>query len=183
MAFPAQWLLLAACVTAVAEITCAQEAATTPSVVLLQIPAHEVFYSPIAESARVSGKVNVRVGVRPDGRVAEVTVFPQADVTWKLLHGTAVDAAARASFECRRCTQPSTAHTIAFVFSFDGFDSAGNPLPAAWKQTGDASSEVTVFGRTPIIGGGPPSRPFHVRAARCLWLWHCSKQAYVTPIM
>lgn len=23
-------------------------------------------------------------------------------------------------------------------------------------------------------------KPFHVRAARCLWLWHCGKLAYVT---
>jgi hypothetical protein len=37
-----------------------------------------------------------------------------------VLHGVAVDAAARATFECRGCTQPSTPHTLTFVFSFDG---------------------------------------------------------------
>jgi len=46
---------------------------------------------------------------------------------------------------------------------------------------GSSSSEVTIFGHVNIIG--PQIKPFHVRAARCLWLWRCSRQAYVTPIM
>ena len=172
MPCPARWLLLVACSAAVAMSTFAQEAATVPSVVLLKIP---VVYPPIAESAIVSGKVSVRVGVRPDGSVAEATTFPQTSGPPLLLRA-AVDAAARASFECRGCTQPWTTHTITIVFLLGGSDSASNPLPPAWKQTGDASSEVTVFGRLPIISVGPPSRAFHVRAARCLWLWHCSKR-------
>ena len=181
MAFPGRWPLLAVCVTAAAMSTFAQDATTDPSVVLLKIPAYEV-YPPIAESAMVTGKVNVRVGVRPDGSVAEVTIFPQANGP-RLLLGAAVEAAARASFECRGCTQPSTVHTITFIFSIVGSDSTGNALPPGWKQTGKASSEVTVVGRAPIISVGPPSKPFHVRAARCLWLWHCSKQAYLRPRM
>jgi predicted RNase H-like HicB family nuclease len=119
---------------------------------------------------------------RLDASRGRSTVTPRSK-SRRNLHQTAIDAAARASFECRGCTQPSTTHTIAFVFSLAGLDSAGNPLPPAWKQTGDASSEVTVFGRVPIVSGGGPSKPFHVRAARCLWLWHCSKQAYVRPTM
>ena len=184
MVFPARWLLLAACVTAVAASASTQEAAKGPQVVLLQIPAEKVVFPPIAASAMLSGTINVRVAVRPDGSVAEVTVFPQAGMAWDLLHGAAAEAAVHASFDCRGCTQPATAHTIAFVYSLDELDSANNPRPLEWKQTGDASSEVTVFARVPVLGPfGPPSKPSHVRAARCLWLWHCSKQAYVTPMM
>jgi TonB family protein len=179
MAFPARWLLLAVCVTAVATSTSAQLVTADPSVVLVQLPAQGVYYPPLAASARVTGKVDVRVGVRPDGSVAEVSVFPQTDGTWRLLQGMAVDVAARASFECRNCTQPSTAHMITFVFSLDGFDATGKPLPPRWKQMGNANSEVTVFGQVNIISVGPPGKPFHVRAARCLWLWRCSKQAYL----
>ena len=117
-------------------------------------------------------------GYVPDGSVAETTLLQGLP----LLSNAAVEAASRASFECRECKERSTPHIIAFVFSFDGFESAGNPRPAAWKQTGNANSEVTVFGRVTILHVGPPSKPFHVRAARCLWLWHCSKQAYVNAI-
>lgn len=175
-----RFLVLATCMSALATNAFAQSAASAPSVVLLKIGQPEMFYPPIAESALVSGRVDVRVEVRPDGSVAAVTVFPQADLAWKMLHVMALDAASRASFECRGCTQPSTPHTMAFVFSF-GFDTAGNPLPATWKQIGETSSEVRVFGRTPVIDVGPPSKPFHIRAARCLWLWRCSKEAYLDP--
>jgi hypothetical protein len=121
------------------------------------------------------------VGVRLDGTVAEVTAYPHGDWAWKLLHATAVDAASRATFECRGCTQQSTAHTMAFVFSLNRFDSSGNPMPTVWKQVGDSSSEVMVFGPVHVINVGPSSEPFHKRAARCLWLWRCSKQAGVIP--
>ena len=150
----------------------AQETASAPSVVLLQIP---VSYPPIAESARVTGKVEVRVGVRPDGTVAEVTMFPQPGATAvRLLSGPAVDAAARATFECRRCTQPVTPHMLTFVFVLDGTEDEGKLLPPAWRQTGDASSEVTVHGRTLICDHCPRSEPPRKRAVRCLWLWRCS---------
>jgi TonB family protein len=174
MTFRPRWPLFAVCVTAFATTASPQEA-NVPTVVLSQI---QVSYPPIAESARVSGTVKVRVGVRPDGSVAETTLLQGLP----LLSNAAVKAASRASFECRACKEQSTPHIIAFVFSFEGFDSAGNPRPAAWKQTRDTNSEVTVFGRVTILNIGPPSKPFHVRAARCLWLWHCSKQAYVTPV-
>lgn len=169
-----RWLFLGAIVAGIATRASAQDAATGPSVVLVQIRTSGLGYPVIAQSARVSGKIDVRVGVRPDGSVAEVTTFPPAR-WWDLLQGTATSAAAHASFECRGCTEPSTAHIITFVFSLDGSDSAGNPLPPVWKQTGTASSEVTIFGRQDVINPrGPTSKVFHVRAARCLWLWRCS---------
>ena len=168
--------LLAGCMTVALATTSAQQTTTVPAVVLSRI---EVFYPPIAESARVSGTVTVRVGVRPNGTVAETTLVQGLP----LLSDVAIGAASRASFECRKCTEPSTPHLIAFVFSFADYDSAGRPPPPVWKQTGDARSEVSVFGGVYIMGpgpgSGPPSKPFHVRAARCLWLWRCSKQTYV----
>jgi outer membrane biosynthesis protein TonB len=75
-----QRLVLAVCMTAVAMDASAQDAATAPSVVLLQFRAPEASYPPLAQSARVTGTVNARVGVRPDGSVAEVTFFPQSDL-------------------------------------------------------------------------------------------------------
>jgi TonB family protein len=176
-------LALATCFIAVATNVSARQAPSAPSVVLLQIP-EGVLYPPIAASARVTGTIDVRVGVRPDGTVADVTIFPQANLAWKLLQGSAVDAASRARFECRGCTQPSTPHTMTFVFSLDKHDDEGNPAPAEWKQVGQASSEIILFGHVTIHRWGPEtSKPFHVRAARCLWLWRCSKQAYVIPWM
>jgi len=175
MTLRGRWPLLAVCLTTCSMTAPAQEPTSRAAVVLSRI---EVSYPGIAESGRVGGKVSVRVRVRPDGTVYETTLLQGLP----LLSAAAVDAASRARFECHECTEPSTPHVIVFVFSADGSDSAGNRLPNAWKQTGDASSEVTVFGYVPVIYAGPPSEPFHVRAARCLWLWHCSKQAYARVI-
>jgi hypothetical protein len=45
------------------------------------------YLAPIAQSARVGGTVNVRVGVRPDGTVSETTLLRDASL---------------AMFECRQ---------------------------------------------------------------------------------
>src|SRR5579862_1594571 len=140
-----------------------QQTATHPVVVLSRIA---IYYPAIAESARVRGTVNVRVGVRPDGSVSEATLLDGVP----LLNDAAVKAASAAAFECRQCTELVTTHTIAFVFSFP--DAFGNAPPATWKQTGNASSEVTIYGANHICDhcSGIPSP---VRSARCLWLWRC----------
>src|SRR5262245_16339495 len=80
---------------------------TAPVVVLSRI---DVSYPAIAESARVSGTVTVRVGVRSDGSAAETTVLQDVP----LLSAASVKAASGATFECRRCTESVTPHTIVF---------------------------------------------------------------------
>ena len=157
--------LLAGCVTVVLGATPAQQATNLPAVALSRI---EVVYPPIAVSAWVSGTVNVRVGVRPDGSVAETTLL--RDV--RLLSDAAVKAASGATFECRHCTEPATPHTISFVFSI--LDILDSPPPPVWKQTGNASTEVTILGRV-YLCDHCVGKPHRVRAARCLWLWHCSE--------
>ena len=156
--------LLAGCVTVVLATTSAQQT-TTPAVALSRI---KVVYPPIAGSARVGGTVTVRVGVRPDGSVSETTLLQDVP----LLSDAAVNAASGATFECRQCTEPATPHTITFVFSI--LASLDSPPPPVLKQTGDASSEVTIFSQSYLCdhcGGREPPR---VRSARCLWLWRCS---------
>jgi TonB family protein len=157
-------VLLAGCVTTVLATAGAQQA-TNPTVVLSRI---EGTYPPIARSARVRGTVNVRVGVRPDGTVSETTVL--RDVP--LLSEAAVKAASGAMFECRQCTEPATPHTISFVFSL--LDTQNSPPRPVWKQTGTASTEVTIFGNTPLCDHCERAL-YRVRAARCLWLWRCSE--------
>ena len=158
--------LLAGYVTVALATTSAQQTTTHPVVALSRI---EVVYPPIAESARVRGTVNVRVGVRPDGSVSETTLLQDVP----LLSDAAVKAASGATFQCRQCTDPATRHTITFVFSI--LDSLDRPPPPVWKQTGDASSEVTIFARTYLCDHCPRGEPPRVRAARCLWLWRCSE--------
>ena len=160
--------LLAGCLTVALSITSAQQTTARPVVTLSRI---EVVYPVIAEYARVGGTVTVRVGVRPDGSVSETTLLQDV----QLLSAAAVDAASAARFECRQCTEPATAHTIRFVFSIRA--SLDSPPPPVVKQTGDASSEVTVFSHNHLCDHCGPREytPSRVRAARCLWLWRCGE--------
>jgi len=157
--------LLAGCLTLVVGTTSALQA-TNPTVALSRI---EGTYPIIAQSARVVGTVNVRVGVRPDGTVSETTLL--RDVP--LLSDAAVKAASGARFECRQCTEPATPHTMSFVFSL--LDTQDSPPRPVWKQTGAASTEVTIFGNTPLCDHCGPRTLYRIRAARCLWLWRCSE--------
>ena len=63
--------LLAGCVTLVVATTSAKQT-SNPTVALSPI---QGTYPAIAQSARVSGTVNVRVGVRPDGTASEATLL------------------------------------------------------------------------------------------------------------
>jgi hypothetical protein len=127
----------------------------------------------------VGGTINVRVGVRPDGGVSETTLLEDVPLKgdgayiWRLLSAAAVKAASGATFECRQCTETATPHTIAFVFSI--LDSFDRPPPPVWKQTGDASSEVTISARSYLCDHCPVGKPSRVRAAWCLWLWRCNE--------
>ena len=165
-----RWSVFTACAAALAATAAGQQASGAASVVLSQI---HVFYPPIAESARVQGKVDVRVSVRPDGTVAELAAGEAENRSVEgLLRSAAVAAASGARFECRGCTQPATPHTITFVFTLDY--PADKPPPPVWREAGDARSEVTVFGTVQVCDHcGAAPQPTRKRSGMCLWLWRC----------
>lgn len=172
MALFARGLVLAGCAVALTATAAGQQASGTASVVLSDI---HVFYPPIAEAARVQGKVDVRVSVRPDGSVGELAASEgESRIEEGLLRPAAVAAASGARFECRGCTQPATPHTITFVFTLEYPTPTDKPPPPAWRQTGEARSEVTVFGRMAVCDHCGASRPpTRERSGICLWLWRC----------
>jgi len=123
-------------------------------------------YPPIASSARVSGEVEVSVGVGPDGRVESAVMVSGVP----LLDAAALDAARQSEFECRRCTVPTTPDSLVFAFRIeDRSQPAADPAPP--DQIGASRSRATVVG---------PAQPIHiyfssdtVRSATCLFLWRC----------
>src|SRR5262249_36590909 len=125
-----RWLWLVAGMAALTPSASGQEPAAAPVVVLSRI---ELTYPPIAESARVEGRVRVQVGVRPDGSVSATTLVDGVP----LLSTVAFEAASRASFDCHGCTERSTPHTILFVFLLDGPDMGSAPVPPTWKAAAD----------------------------------------------
>src|SRR5689334_21922004 len=68
-------------------------------------------YPQIAKSARVMGEVEVRLVVRHDGTVEDATPTGPP-----MLQQAAIDAARRASFECRDCRQASASYVLVYAF-------------------------------------------------------------------
>jgi TonB family protein len=126
-------------------------------------------YPPIAASARVSGEVEVSVGVAPDGRVESAVIVRGVP----LLDAAALDAARRSEFECRNCVAPVTHYSLVFAFLLDDPNRppVGPPQP---EHAGAAPNRLVVVA---------PAQPIHilfssypVRSVKCLFLWPCGRR-------
>ena len=132
-------------------------------------------YPPIAESARVTGNVVVKVVVRPDGGVASATVESGAP----LLREVALNAAQQAQYECRGCTEPGTPLSLVFTFRIFGRDEPKPATGLTFDREGGAT--VNVVGEVGYWWEGAVFTQFaarRVRSPKCLWLWRCG----LTPI-
>ena len=141
-------------------------------------------YPQIAQSARVSGDVEVGVDVRPDGTVASA----KAANGPPLLHQAAEDAVRRVRFDCRGCTEALNRYSLYVTFQLQDQEQRPQPTSLVISPT---QGWVTVVAPVPFINGGPgpvdpPTRgikclflwrcdppPQRARAAECLWLWRC----------
>ena len=124
-------------------------------------------YPPIAVSARVSGEVEVKIGVRPDGTVESAVIV--RDVP--LLASAALEAAQKSQFECRGCSEPVTPYVLLFAFRLD------EPTSPVDLQQKDVVSVTASQGRVTIVAEPPPFRyelaSLAIRSPKCLWLWRC----------
>ncbi len=149
---------------ALAQTTAGAETTIRGEVVpIRQVPP---IYPAIAASARVSGEVEVNVGVGPDGRVESAVIVSGPS----LFEAAALDAARKSEFECRRCSAPVTPYSLVFAFRLEDSNQLGADA-AQPEQIGPARSRVTVVA---------PARPIYiifssymVRSAKCLFLWKC----------
>jgi TonB family protein len=142
-------------------------------------------YPQIAQSARVSGDVEVAVDVRPDGSVASARIVSGPP----LLTQAALDEARRARFECRGCVEPSTRYSMYVTFRLAAESNPPAPPPVTVSPT---QGWITVVAPGIVINGGialdhgTPDRglkclflwrcdppPQRARDAHCLWLWRC----------
>lgn len=143
-------------------------------------------YPQIAQSARVTGDVEVGIDVRPDGTVASVRAVSGPP----LLTQAAEAAARRVAFSCRRCTEALNRYSLYVTFRLSLQDEPPHGMPLVVSPT---QGWVTVVAPVPLIGGGPAlvdgdgrargvkclflwrcdPPPRRARAAQCLWLWRC----------
>jgi TonB family protein len=128
-------------------------------------------YPPIAVSAAISGDVEVKVGVRPDGSVESMAIVSGHP----LLQQAALEAAQRSRFECRGCIEATSSYSVVFSFRFaDASRSAFDTTQPEAISIGPSQSRVTVVAEMPLAI--PYFSYVQIRSAKCLYLWRCGSR-------
>ena len=157
-------------------LACAQQSPGRAVLVSLADP----IYPPLARQANISGDVIVEITVRPGGQsdAALVNGHP-------MLKQAAIDSAMHSTFECPGCTE-SAKYWLVYSFqqTEEGDCCTALSVPARVKreprtidQLGRPKTHVTVAAvhgclcdPTTVVS------EVRVRAAKCFYLWHCSKK-------
>ena len=145
------------------------------SVVLTELS--RLSYPPLARQTRITGEVDLMLGIRRDGSIesAEVTSGHP------LLAQTALDGAKRSRFECKKCSEAVTFLRLVFVFQLVDPDSCCTPTKDSSKETQgeqiprvtQSLNRVTVVDQPPCICDPASDKVRKVRSAKCLYLWRC----------
>ncbi len=156
----------------------AHESAAQTALAVVPVEWPAPLYPQIAQSARVMGEVEVAIDVRPDGTVAAV----EAIAGPSLLRQASEEAARRARFECRGCTEGTVRYTLDLTYRLLGRGCV-EVLRRAPQIVSPTRGRVTVDVEVMMLID-PASTA--VRSGRCLWLWRCGlktlETAPVTPV-
>jgi TonB family protein len=126
-------------------------------------------YPQIAESARVSGDVEVAVEVRPDGTVASARAVSGP----RLLTQAAEDAARRVVFTCGQCTEALNRYSLFVTFRLSAQEQPPLVGPLVVSPT---QGWVTVV--LPRLEDQAVYYPVRlVRSIKCAYLWRCQPAA------
>lgn len=105
-------------------------------------------YLPLAQQARISGEVNLRLTVNKAGKVVSVEVVSARPDNWgKGFASMAIEAAKKSEFACASCSGDTFEHTVTYQFQFPPIPKDActlqppTPLPASAV---DSVSHVTV---------------------------------------
>jgi hypothetical protein len=132
----------------------------------------------IAQTAHITGDVELTLEVRKDGTVQSASVVSGPP----LLRQAALDSAQRSQFECRNCGV--TVILLRLVYTFQLAESE-NPCPATEGGSDDiqrpqqvpkviqAQNHVTLVDET-VYTCDPSAALTKVRSIKCLYLWRCA---------
>jgi len=138
-------------------------------------------YPRIALQARISGRVELNIAVRPDGSVESIALVSGHP----MLKTAAIESAQKTEFECKDCHEPSSLYHVTYKFELGdalyckGIDANGYGVydPSADTQVSQSQDVITVLGR-PYATCDPAVRIsfLEFRSAKCLYLWRCGKR-------
>lgn len=132
-------------------------------------------YPPLARQTRITGDVELKLDIKPDGSVASALVMSGHP----LLSPFALEKMQQSQFACNDCRATVRSYRLIFTFglvpsSCSDIDDKSNisqeqPYPRITQSQG----HVTIVDR-PVLLCDPAAATYKVRSAKCLYLWKCS---------
>jgi TonB family protein len=125
-------------------------------------------YPPLARQARISGEVELRLGIRRDGSIeSAVAVSGHPMLTQAVLN-----SARQSRYECRRCSGEVTLYSLTYSFQLGTETSPGWPCPEGnGIHVMQTQNRVTVVAEPSLVH--PYFASLRIRSAKCLYLWAC----------
>jgi hypothetical protein len=132
-------------------------------------------YPPIAVQARITGDIELMLGIRQDGKVdsAVVTSGPS------LLERAALNSAQQSEFECLKCSETVTQYRLLYTFKLVELpvscsvpEDCNKPVPAQHApEVNQSANHITLINEAvPLCICDVIKK---VRSLKCLYLWRC----------
>jgi hypothetical protein len=123
-------------------------------------------YPPLARQARISGEVEIKLGIRRDGSIESAVAVSGHP----MLTPAALNSAQQSRYECRGCEAKVTPHSL--VYSFQLVAGPGWPCPEGnGIHVTQSQNRVTVVAEPAMVH--PYFGNVRVHSAKCLYLWAC----------
>jgi len=138
--------------------------------VKLSIPS----YPRLAQQARITGDVNLKLSIGSDGHVETVDVVDGH----AMLRQAAVESARQSVFECRQCNSRSASYSLSYRFQIS--PRVASTVCSGQLDPTDPPADVDLEAhRITVLAWemwicDPAVRK--VRSAKCLYLWKCGER-------
>ena len=128
-------------------------------------------YPPLARQARISGDVELKLGIRRDGSIESAVVVSGPP----MLTQAALNSAQRSRFECRGCEDEVTLHSLVYSFQFASVADPDWPCPERSEPlVTHSENQVTVVAEPALVY--PYFSYVRARSAKCAYLWQCGSR-------
>ena len=163
-----RWILAAIAIAGgvVLGQTNSHPAASKGNVVMVSLV--KPIYPPLARQARISGDVELKLGIRRDGSIESAVAVSGHP----MLTQAALNSAQQSRFECRGCEDEVTSHFLVYSFQFALVAGTDWPCPErSGPVVSQSENQVTVVAEPALVH--PYFSDFRVRSVKCAYLWQC----------
>ena len=135
----------------------------------------EPVYPRLAQQARITGDVDLKIRIRPDGTVEAAEVISGHP----MLREAALDSARQSRFDCRFCSDGTTEYSLTYRFEIaprepqKACDDVRAPSPPAEI---DKTKHLITVSAWELWICDPACTITRFRSAKCLYLWKCSQR-------